>query len=211
MIRGKVTSVLQGLIQRINASVWGDGTIENRELIQHYGYTSRPLAGAEVIFIRQGGQFIAIGSDDRRYRISLEDGEVALYTDEGDKIHLKRDRIIEIIGGEKIVASTKVAEINASVSATVTSPTVDVVASSKVTLTTPETEITGNLQVGGTVSVTGAATFADTLAAAGALSSATSVADPTGTMQGMRQIYNTHTHPENGTGGGTTNAPTQGM
>lgn len=211
MIRGKVTSVLQGLIQRVNASVWGDGTIENRELIQHYGYTSRPLVGAEVIFIRQGGQFIAIGSDDRRYRISLENGEVALYTDEGDKIHLKRNRIIEIIGGEKIVASTKVAEISASVSATITSPTVDVVASAKVTLTTPETEITGNLQVGGTMAVIGDATFAATLAAAGALSSATSVADPNGTMQAMRGVFNGHDHVEHGTGGGTTDPPTEQM
>ncbi len=73
------------------------------------------------------------------------------------------------------------------------------------------TEATGNVTVGGTLAVTGAATFEDTLAAAGALSSATSIADPTGTMQAMRDTYNTHTHPENGTGGGTTSVPTQGM
>jgi len=199
MIRGKVISVVQGVIQRINAAVWGDGTIENREFLQHYGYTSRPKAGAEVVFIRQGNSIIAIASDDRRYRISLENGEVALYTDEGDKIHLKRDRIIEILGGEKIIASTKVAEINASVSATITSPTVDVVASTKVTLTAPETEITGNVQVGGAMAV------------AGALSSATSVADPNGTMQAMRGVHNGHTHPENGTGGGITDPPTEQM
>jgi len=205
MIRGIVKSVVQGVIQRVSASVWGDGTIDDRELFQHYGYTSRPKGGAEVIFIRQGGQIIAIGSDDRRYRISLEEGEVALYTAEGDKIHLKRDRIIEIVGGEKIIATTKIAEINATTSCTVTSPEVTVVASTKVTLDTPMTEITGML------AVTGAATFAETVVASGALSSATSISDPTGSMDGMREIYNSHTHPETGDGGGTTSTTTQGM
>ena len=67
------------------------------------------------------------------------------------------------------------------------------------------TEITGEL------AVTGAATFAATLVASGALSSAVSISDPTGSMGTMREIYNNHTHPENGTGGGTTSATTQGM
>lgn len=211
MIRGIVKSVVKGVIQRISATIWGDGSLDDREFFQHYGYTSRPKPGAEVIFIRQGNAIVAIASDDRRYRLEIEEGEVALYSDEGDKIHLKRGRIIEIIGGEKITASTKIAEVNATTSATVTSPTVTVVASTKVTLQTPLAEVTGDVTVGGTIDVTGAANFGNTLVAAGALSSATSIADPTGTMQGMRQIYNGHTHPENGTGGGTTSTPTQGM
>lgn len=34
---------------------------------------------------------------DRRYRLkALAEGEVAIYTDEGDKIHFKRGRIIDI-------------------------------------------------------------------------------------------------------------------
>ena len=111
MIRGIVTSVVEGVIKRFTASGRADETISNREYLQHYGYTSRPLPGAELIILREGNNIIAVASDDRRYRISLENGEVALYTDEGDKIHLKRGRIIEITGGEKVVVSTKVAEI----------------------------------------------------------------------------------------------------
>lgn len=35
--------------------------------------------------------------DDRRYRVqALKDGEVVIYTDEGDRIHLKRERTIEV-------------------------------------------------------------------------------------------------------------------
>ena len=96
MIRGIVDSVVPGVIQRITATVWDVvGAIANREFFQHYGFTSRPLAGSEVIFIRQGNHFVAIASDDRRYRITLEAGELALYDDQGQKVHLKRDGIIE--------------------------------------------------------------------------------------------------------------------
>lgn len=199
MIRGIVKSVIEGVIKRFSAYGRGEETIDNREYLQHYGYTSRPLEGAEIIIIREGGHFVAVASDDRRYRISLEAGEVALYTDEGDKIHLKRGRIIEITGGEKIIASTKVAEITAAESATVTTPELTVVASTKVTMTTPLLELSGNLTVGGTAAITGA------------LSSGTSVADPAGTMQAMRDVYNGHTHPENGDGGGTTSVTTEVM
>lgn len=37
---------------------------------------------------------------DRRYRLKgLESGEVAIYTDEGDKVHLKRGKVIDIETG----------------------------------------------------------------------------------------------------------------
>ena len=78
MIRGIVISVLEGVIKRFSASGRPDETISDREYFQHYGYTSHPKAGAEIIIIREGGHFVAVASDDRRYRIALEEGEVAL-------------------------------------------------------------------------------------------------------------------------------------
>lgn len=204
MIRGIVKSVVQGVIQRVSATVWGDGAIDDRELIQHYGYTSRPKAGAEVIFIRQGGQFIVIGSDDRRYRISLAEGEVALYTDEGDKIHLKRNRIIEIIGGEKVIINTKVAEVTATTSATVTSPEVTAVASSRVLLDTPLTHCTGDMSVDGGISCNG--TYG---ASGGNIQTPGDVIDGVRSMAADRAIYNSHTH--NDPQGGAVATPNQGM
>jgi phage gp45-like len=48
-------------------------------------------------------------SEDGRYRVKLKDGEVALYTDEGDIIHMKRGRLIEIETDTLVVrAKTKV-------------------------------------------------------------------------------------------------------
>lgn len=149
MIRGIVQSVVEGFIKRFSALGRLGETFANREYFQHYGFTSRPLPGAEIIIIRQGNHYIALGSDDRRYRLAVEDGEVALYTDEGDKIHLKRDKTIEIVSGNKLVATveneveitTKKATVTATESCGVTSPVVTINASTSVTATSPAVTI----------------------------------------------------------------------
>jgi phage gp45-like len=128
MIRGIITSVVEGVVKRFSASGRADETISNREYFQHYGFTSRPLAGAEAIIIKDGNHIVMVATDDRRYRLGVDGGEVSIYTDEGDKIHLKRGKIIEIVGGEQIVSTTKAVETNASVSAALTSPEVTVTA-----------------------------------------------------------------------------------
>lgn len=73
---------------------------DNIERFQNYGFTAKPHAGAEAVVVFVGGNRdhgLCIAVDDRRYRLKgLEDGEVALYTDEGDKVHLKRNRVIEV-------------------------------------------------------------------------------------------------------------------
>ena len=38
-----------------------------------------------------------VASEDGRYRLQLKDGEVSLYTDEGDYVHMKRGRMIEVV------------------------------------------------------------------------------------------------------------------
>ncbi|MCX5828767.1 MAG: phage baseplate assembly protein [Deltaproteobacteria bacterium] len=104
MIRGIVKQVAEGLIKMFSASGRSNETFDDREYFQHYGLTSRPLPGAEVIIINEGNHYIAVASDDRRYRLALEEGEVALYTDEGDCVHLKRDKTIHIVSGNKVIA-----------------------------------------------------------------------------------------------------------
>lgn len=82
------------------------------ELFQHYGFVSGPLPGAEYIVLPVGGKSahaVVIASGDGRYRVEVADGEVALYTDEGDRIHMKRGRLIEVITDTFVVkASTKI-------------------------------------------------------------------------------------------------------
>jgi len=89
-------SKLQSLQMRLTAGELNDDI----EHFEPYGFTSRPLAGAEGVVTFLGGDrshAIALVVADRRYRLqSLASGEVAIYTDEGDKIHFKRGRIIDI-------------------------------------------------------------------------------------------------------------------
>jgi phage gp45-like len=101
MIRGIFTSVTDtlGKVRRFSASGRSDETVEDREMFQHYGFASSPKSGAENVIFREGNLIISIADGDRRYRVALASGEVAIFTDEGDKIHLKRGRKIDILAG----------------------------------------------------------------------------------------------------------------
>ena len=93
---GNSASKLQSLQLRLLAGEVKD----NVEHLEPYGFTACPLAGAEALagFIggdRSHGVVIVVA--DRRFRLQgLKPGEVALYTDEGDKFHFKRGRVIDL-------------------------------------------------------------------------------------------------------------------
>lgn len=79
------------------------GESVSAELAQHYGFSSAPLPGADFVVIPIGGNSshcVVVASEDGRYRIKLQDGEVSLYTDEGDYVHMKRGRVIEVVTDE---------------------------------------------------------------------------------------------------------------
>lgn len=97
MIRGILDSITHavGKVTRFDAKA-GDEEIQDRESMSHYGFDSVPKSGAECMIIREGNHFVMIASEDRRYRIGLESGEVVLHDDLGSKVHLKRGGIIEV-------------------------------------------------------------------------------------------------------------------
>lgn len=140
-----------GPIQTAQARLLADEMHDDMERVQEYGFTSVPLPGAEAVVVFVGGNRdhgLIVATDDRRYRIKgQQGGEVAIYTDEGDTIILKRGRTVEI-----------------------TTQTLLVKASSKVRMETPLLEVTGEIE---------------------------DRCDGDGrTMEGMRQIYDIHTHNE---------------
>lgn len=99
--RGVLNMVADGLKMQANQVQLLDGEVlDNVERAQQYGFTSVPQAGAEVFVAFVGGDRghgVVLAVDDRRYRLKgLKGGEVALYTDEGDSIILKRDNHIEV-------------------------------------------------------------------------------------------------------------------
>lgn len=93
-------------IQLMQLGVGSDETRDGCERIGDYGFTSVPMPGAEAVVIfpngrRDHGLVVAVG--DRRYRITgLVEGEVALYTDEGDSVILHRGRTITVTAGTKV-------------------------------------------------------------------------------------------------------------
>jgi len=96
VVLGDAVKKMQTLQMRLYAGEVKDGL----EHFEPYGFTSNPLAGAEGLAAFLGGDRshgVVLVVADRRYRIqSMAPGEVAIYTDEGDKIHFKRGRIIDI-------------------------------------------------------------------------------------------------------------------
>ncbi len=86
-----------GLIQ---AKALAGEQLQAAELFQHYGLTSAPPAGTMLIVVPVGGNTahgIVVGEENAGFRIKgLKSGEVALYTDEGDSITLKRGRLMEM-------------------------------------------------------------------------------------------------------------------
>jgi len=109
--RGVVTLVNDTLkCQGLQIELMPDELHDDVEHFQEYGFTSHAKAGAEALFLSVGGMRshgIVACVADRRFRIkTLVEGEVALYTDEGDTITLKRGKIIEISGQAKVVVKS---------------------------------------------------------------------------------------------------------
>lgn len=88
-------------MQTLQLGLLADEALDGAEHWQPYGFTYKPHAGAEALVLAVGGHrahSVVIACADRRYRLTaMEDGEVALYSDEGDKIHFKRGRVIEVL------------------------------------------------------------------------------------------------------------------
>lgn len=94
-------------LQGLQVSLLADEVREDVERFQEYGFTSHPHPGAEAVAACVAGSrdhVLVIAVDDRRYRLrGLAQGEVAIYTDEGDEIVLKRGGIIEMTAATKVV------------------------------------------------------------------------------------------------------------
>lgn len=147
-----------GGIQLCQISLFKDEVRDGIERIQEYGFTSVPKPGAESVVAFVGGNRdhgIVIAVDDRRYRLKgLAAGEVAIYTDEGDKIHFKRGRKIEVSTLEltvnadtKVTVNTATATVNADTKAEITTETASVTATTKAEVTAPEVDLTATSRV----------------------------------------------------------------
>jgi len=134
----------KGGLQTAQISLLEDELRDKVERVQDYGFTGNPLPGAEAITLFVGGNRdhgLIIKVDDRRYRLkALKGGEVAMYTDEGDFIHMKRDRNIEVKSLHVVVNADEDYTVNTKAH-TVNCETHTVNASKEIDMTTAKTGI----------------------------------------------------------------------
>ncbi|OOF46948.1 baseplate assembly protein [Rodentibacter trehalosifermentans] len=100
-------------IQKVQVSGLADETLQDVELMQHFGFTSVPPANTQAVILPMGGQTshgIVIATENGAFRVkSLQGGEVAVYDESGSSIILKKGRLIEIdCDVLKIKATSKV-------------------------------------------------------------------------------------------------------
>lgn len=104
-------------MQVAQVDLLADETQDDVERYQNYGFTSVPFSGAEGVVLSVGGtrsHAILIAVDDRRYRLTgLPSGEVAVYDDRGQVVHLKRDGI-EIRSPDEVVVIAPVVTVEAA-------------------------------------------------------------------------------------------------
>lgn len=90
-----IIGIIQKVSERLVTVVGRFCKYPDIPLLQQYGLTSTPPDGAQAVIDEH--KHIIVATDDKRYRIPTESGEVALYHSNGDKIHLKNGRIIEVV------------------------------------------------------------------------------------------------------------------
>ncbi len=144
-------------VQRIQAQGIGNENLRGIELFQQYGFTSHPLPGTMGIVLPLGGvssHSIVIATEHGAYRLkSLNPGEVALYTDEGAKIVLKRGKLIEA-DCETFRVNCTGFEVNCT-EATVNCDTWATSATDSASFTTPELSTSEKLTAQGLISGNG--------------------------------------------------------
>lgn len=126
-------------IQALQIEGLADEVQDGVERLQDYGFTSVPLPGAEAAVVYAGGlrsHGLVVAVGDRRYRLkALGAGEVAVYDDQGQKVHLTRAGIL--------VSTEKKVTIEAGEALLVKSD-------AKVTIEAPEVTVTSdNVKLGG--------------------------------------------------------------
>lgn len=148
-------------MQLVQLGVLAGETRTDVERLQNYGFTSVPIPGAEAAVLFVGGRRdhgLVLAVDDRRYRlVGLQQGEVAMYTDQGDSIKIKRGGDIEISAATKVHVTSPLVQMD--------STTVD--------LNAPTVTAAGALDVTGSVMAAAAVLAAPLPISSGGTSAAT--------------------------------------
>lgn len=104
LVRQGFRAVLQSIntstpIQLVQAEALKGEQIQAAELFQHFGLTSSPPEGTQLIILPLGGQTahsVIVGTEHGAYRITVQQGEVCVYNQWGAYIKLLKEQDIEM-------------------------------------------------------------------------------------------------------------------
>ena len=118
------------------------------ERMQNYGFSGHAPGESEVTVVFIGGgrdHGVIIATDDRNSRMTgLAEGEVAVYSNEGNSIVLRRDNTIEL--------RTKTLKLIVEEDVTVETERATITASEKISLDAPDILLKGNVEIDGDLS-----------------------------------------------------------
>jgi phage baseplate assembly protein V len=118
------------------------------ERLQNYGFSGHAPRDSEVIVVFVGGgrdHGVIVGTDSRDARMTgLAEGEVAVYTDEGDSMVFRRNNTIEF--------TTKKLIVKAEDEVTIETKRALIKAEEKATIEAPDILLKGNVEIDGTLS-----------------------------------------------------------
>lgn len=156
IVRGTVRKVDDGpKMQTVDLQLEEGMRATKVEHFHPYGVSYKPREGSEVVVASLSGNrdhMIAFPVGDRRYRIKVEDGEVALHDDQGQKVHLTRE-------GVKVVTPYK-ADVDAQ-------GDVKVKSAGRVDIEAPTIKLKGAIEIEGDINQVGKITSTGPHAAAG--------------------------------------------
>ena len=97
-IRGIITNFTSraGKLATFSASGRTGESFTDRVAMQQFGFASSLPKGSEAVLLKTGQNVYLIASDNRKFRIALQQGETAIYNNQGDSIHLKKNHTIEV-------------------------------------------------------------------------------------------------------------------
>jgi phage baseplate assembly protein V len=157
-VRSAFRGVLRGItrttqVQRARFGGLAGEELADAEVMQHFGFSSAIPEGADVIVVPVGGrtaQSVVIASELGSVRIQLgAAGETVIYSQWGDRVHLRQDRSILIQAASQVNVQAPLATFSGNVQVA------------------GNVQIAGNLSVTGTSTGTGAATFSGGVTGAG--------------------------------------------
>ena len=95
--RAKLTGRSKGAaVQLLQADALAGETAQAVEFFQHFGFTSGPPAGTQLIVLPLGGRTahsVVVATENGAYRLDVQSGEACLYSQWGDKVHVRQERI----------------------------------------------------------------------------------------------------------------------